>query len=44
MLLTCTLTQTPIGAFLRHGWPFILAIFIALLMVTFIPALSLALV
>ncbi len=44
MLLTCNLTQTPIGAFLRHGWPFILAIFIALLMVTFIPALSLALV
>ncbi|MBU2961155.1 TRAP transporter large permease [Citreicella sp. C3M06] len=44
MLLTCNLTDTPFGEFMRRGWPFILAVFIALMLVTFVPFISLALV
>lgn len=44
MLLVCNLTRTSISDFLRDGWPFLLALFVALAAVTFIPALSLALI
>lgn len=44
MLLVCNLTRVSVASFLRDGWPFLLAIFVALLLVTYIPWLSLALV
>jgi len=44
MLLVCNLTETPFGEFVKRGWPFLLALLVALMMVTFIPAISLALV
>jgi len=44
MLMVCTLTKTSFADFLRDGWPFMLALLLALAMVTFIPAISLALV
>lgn len=44
MLLVCNLTKTSIGAFIREGWPFILALLIALLLVTYVPWFSLALI
>lgn len=44
MLMVCTLTKTSFEDFLRDGWPFMLALLLALAMVTFIPAISLALV
>ncbi|MBU0643746.1 MAG: TRAP transporter large permease [Alphaproteobacteria bacterium] len=44
MLMVCNLTKTSFGEFLRDGWPFLLALFIALAIVTFVPLLSLALV
>ncbi|MGY9047613.1 MAG: TRAP transporter large permease [Rhodobacterales bacterium] len=44
MLMVCNLTKTSFGEFLREGWPFMLALFVALAIVTFVPFLSLALV
>ena len=44
MLMVCNLTKTSFGEFLREGWPFMLALLLALAMVTFIPAISLALI
>lgn len=44
LLLVCNLTRVSIVDFVRDGWPFLLAILIALLLVTYIPFLSLALV
>ncbi|AXQ95362.1 TRAP transporter large permease [Cereibacter azotoformans] len=44
LLLVTNLTGAKLGEFLRDGWPFLLALVLALLVVTFIPALSLALV
>ena len=44
MLMVCTLTKTSFADFLHDGWPFMLALLLALAMVTFIPAISLALV
>lgn len=44
MLLVCNLTGTSLTEFLRKGWPFLLALLVALLLVTFLPFLSLALV
>ena len=44
MLLVCNLTDTSFAEFMRRGWPFLLALLVALILVTFIPALSLALV
>ncbi|RMC37908.1 TRAP transporter large permease [Paracoccus alkanivorans] len=44
MLLTCNLTGTSITEFLKDGWPFMLALIVALALVTFVPALSLALI
>jgi len=43
MLLVCNLTRTSIAEFIREGWPFILALLVALLLVTYVPWLSLAL-
>lgn len=44
LLLVCNLTRTTIGEFFREGWMFVAALVIALLLVTYIPALSLVLV
>lgn len=44
MLMVCTLTKTSFADFLRDGWPFMLALLLALGLVTFIPAITLALV
>lgn len=44
MLLVCNLTATKMSDFVRDGWPFMLALLLALLIVTFVPALSLAFV
>ncbi|ETW14076.1 TRAP dicarboxylate transporter subunit DctM [Roseivivax marinus] len=44
MLLVCNLTKCSVGDFVRDGWPFMVALILALLAVTFVPALSLALV
>lgn len=44
LLLVCNLTRVSIPAFLRDGWPFLLAIFIALILVTYVPWISLALI
>lgn len=44
MLLVCNLTRTSIVDFVREGLPFMLALLVALLLVTYIPALSLALI
>ncbi|WP_022708481.1 TRAP transporter large permease [Paracoccus zeaxanthinifaciens] len=44
MLMVCNLTETPFAEFVRKGWPFMLALLAALLIVTFVPAISLALV
>ncbi|WP_417211663.1 TRAP transporter large permease [Antarctobacter sp.] len=44
MLLVCNLTRTAIADFVREGWPFILALMVALLIVTYVPWFSLALI
>ncbi|MFN4156226.1 MAG: TRAP transporter large permease [Paracoccaceae bacterium] len=44
MLLVCNLTKTRVSDFVRDGWPFLVALLLALMAVTFIPALSLALI
>ncbi|QDL94369.1 TRAP transporter large permease (plasmid) [Paroceanicella profunda] len=44
MLLVCSLTNVSIPEFMRRGWPFFAALIVALLLVTLVPALSLAFV
>jgi len=44
MLLVCNLTKTSFAEFLREGWPFIVALLVALALVTFVPFFSLALI
>ena len=44
MLMVCNLTKTTFAEFMRERWPFLLALLLALLTVTFVPALSLALI
>jgi tripartite ATP-independent transporter DctM subunit len=44
MLLVCNLTKTSVAAFMKEGWPFMLALLVALLLVTYLPFLSLALI
>ncbi|WP_207101641.1 TRAP transporter large permease [Paracoccus shandongensis] len=44
LLLVCNLSRVSIPAFMRDGWPFLLAILVALLLVTYVPWFSLALV
>ena len=44
LLLVCNLTRASIGEFFREGWMFVAALVIALLLVTYVPFLSLALI
>ena len=44
LLLVCNLTRATIGEFFREGWMFVAALVVALLLITYIPALSLVLV
>ncbi|TQS73067.1 TRAP transporter large permease [Rhodobacteraceae bacterium] len=44
MLLVCNLTKTSFSEFVREGWPFMLALLLGLAIVTFVPAVSLALI
>ena len=39
MFTTCSVTQVPVGDFMREIWPFIIALLIALLVVTYAPAI-----
>lgn len=39
MFTTCSVTQVPVGDFMREIWPFIIALITALLIVTYAPAL-----
>ncbi|MFT5573050.1 MAG: tripartite ATP-independent transporter DctM subunit [Cryomorphaceae bacterium] len=39
MFTTCSVTQVPVGDFMREVWPFIIALLIALLVVTYAPSL-----
>ena len=39
MFTTCSVTQVPVADFVREVWPFILALLVALLIVTYAPAL-----
>ncbi len=41
MFTTCTVTKVAIGDFIREIWPFILALLVSLLIITYIPALVL---
>lgn len=38
MFTTCSVTKVPVSAFMREIWPFIVALLIALLLVTYLPA------
>ena len=44
LLLVCNLTGAKLVEFIREGWPFLLALMVALLLVTFVPFFSLALI
>ena len=44
LLMVCNLTHTKIVDFIVEGWPFLLALMVALVAVTFLPFLSLALI
>lgn len=44
LLLVCNLTRASIGEFFREGWLFVAALVTALLLVTYLPFLSLALI
>lgn len=39
MFTTCSVTKVPVGAFMREIWPFIVALLVSLLIVTYAPAL-----
>ncbi|HAU67390.1 MAG TPA: C4-dicarboxylate ABC transporter, partial [Gammaproteobacteria bacterium] len=39
MFTTCSVTKVPVGDFMREIWPFIIALLIALLIVTYAPGL-----
>ncbi|MCF7943642.1 MAG: TRAP transporter large permease [Spirochaetia bacterium] len=41
MFTTCSITKVPIGDFIREIWPFIIALIMVLLIVTYIPSLVL---
>jgi tripartite ATP-independent transporter DctM subunit len=41
MFTTCSITKVPVREFLEEIWPFIVALFVALLLVTYIPSISL---
>lgn len=44
LLMVCNLTGAKLVEFMRDGWPFLLALMVALLLVTFVPFISLALI
>jgi tripartite ATP-independent transporter DctM subunit len=39
MFTTCSVTKVPVGDFIKEVWPFILALLVALLIITYSPAL-----
>ena len=39
MFTVCAITETPLGEFFKEVWPFIVALLIALLIVTYVPGL-----
>jgi tripartite ATP-independent transporter DctM subunit len=39
MFTTCSVTKVPVGDFMREIWPFIIALLVALLIVTYFPAI-----
>jgi len=39
MFTTCSITKVPISDFIREIWPFILALLVSLMIVTYLPAL-----
>lgn len=39
MFTTCSVTKVPLSAFMREIWPFIIALLVALMIVTYMPAL-----
>jgi tripartite ATP-independent transporter DctM subunit len=39
MFTTCSVTKVPVGAFMREIWPFIIALLVSLLIVTYAPAI-----
>ncbi len=39
MFTTCSVTEVPVGEFMKEVWPFILALLAALLVVTYFPSL-----
>jgi len=39
MFTTCSVTLVPVGAFMREIWPFVVALLLALLIITYVPAL-----
>jgi tripartite ATP-independent transporter DctM subunit len=41
MFTTCSVTRVPVGDFMREIWPFIIALIIALIIITYAPALVL---
>jgi len=43
MFTTCSITKVPVGDFIREVWPFIIALLVVLLVVTYIPSIVLIL-
>jgi tripartite ATP-independent transporter DctM subunit len=41
MYTTCAITRCPVGAFNRENWPFLVSVIVCLLLLTYIPELSL---
>lgn len=41
MFTTCSVTKVPVGDFVREIWPFIIALLVALVIVTYLPAIIL---
>lgn len=44
MLLVCNLAKVSVADFMRQSWPLFLALFLALMLITFVPFFSLALI
>jgi C4-dicarboxylate transporter DctM subunit len=41
MFITCAIAKCPVGEFTRESWPFILALILLLLLITYVPSLTL---
>jgi len=39
MFTTCSIMRVKIETFVREGWPFILAMFVVLMLITYVPEL-----